>query len=141
MPWPTISTRDDRELSQQVTRALLEPGTAGRRADHSAKLPPCRLNVKVERGPTCTFSRELPYVTYILFTWVKFTCARRQWMNPCTCLISENKAKCVKYGRNFQHVHALSNRPHNPLRFICLSVVIICILLTFTAKSLSSTFQ
>ena len=106
-PWPTISTRNDRELSQQVTRALLEPGTAGRRADHSAKLPPCRLNVKVERGPTCTFSRELPYVASILFTRVKFTCARRQWMNPCTCLISENKAKCVKYGRNFQHVHAL----------------------------------
>ena len=32
------------------------------------------VNVKVERGPTFTFTRDLPYIVSILFTRVKFTC-------------------------------------------------------------------
>ena len=34
------------------------------------------INVKVERGSTFTFSRDLPYIVSILFTRVNFTCIR-----------------------------------------------------------------
>ena len=33
-----------------------------------------RVNVKVERGSTFTFTRDLRYIASILFTWVKFMC-------------------------------------------------------------------
>ena len=36
------------------------------------------VNVKVERGRTFTFTRDLPYIACILFTRVKFrACARK----------------------------------------------------------------
>ena len=36
-----------------------------------------RVNVKVERGSTLTFTRDLPYFAFIFFfTRVKFTCVR-----------------------------------------------------------------
>ena len=35
-----------------------------------------RVNVKVERGSTFTFMRDLPYIVSISFTSVKFTCVR-----------------------------------------------------------------
>ena len=35
-----------------------------------------RVNVTVDRGLTFTFTRDLPYIASILFTRVKFTCAR-----------------------------------------------------------------
>ena len=34
------------------------------------------VNVKVERGSTFTFPRDLPYIVSILFTRVNFTCIR-----------------------------------------------------------------
>ena len=33
-----------------------------------------RVNMKVERGSTFMFTRDLPYIVSILFTRVKFTC-------------------------------------------------------------------
>ena len=38
---------------------------------------PC-VNVKVERGSTFTYTRDLPYIISILLTHVKFTCARKK---------------------------------------------------------------
>ena len=35
-----------------------------------------RVNVKVDRGLTFTFTRDLPYIVSILFVRVKFTSAR-----------------------------------------------------------------
>ena len=35
-----------------------------------------RVNVKVERGSTFTFMRDLPYIVFLSFTRVKFTCVR-----------------------------------------------------------------
>ena len=35
-----------------------------------------RENVKVERGSTFTFTRDLSYIVSILFTRVKFKCVR-----------------------------------------------------------------
>ena len=35
-----------------------------------------RVNVKVDRGLTFTFTRNLPYIVSVLFARVKFTCAR-----------------------------------------------------------------
>ena len=32
------------------------------------------VNVKLERGLTLTFTRDLPYFASILFTHIKFTC-------------------------------------------------------------------
>ena len=34
-----------------------------------------QVNVKVERGSTSTFTRDLPYIVSILFKQVKFPCA------------------------------------------------------------------
>ena len=34
------------------------------------------VNVKVKRGRTFTFARDLPYIASILFTRVQFTCLR-----------------------------------------------------------------
>ena len=35
-----------------------------------------RVDVKVERGSTFTFTRDLPYIASVIFTRVKITCAR-----------------------------------------------------------------
>jgi len=35
-----------------------------------------RVNGKVERGSTFTLTRDLPYIVFILFTRVNFTCVR-----------------------------------------------------------------
>ena len=40
-----------------------------------------RLKVKVQRGSTFTFKRDLPYITSISFTRVKIT---QQWKSPYT---------------------------------------------------------
>ena len=40
-----------------------------------------RLNVKLERGSTFTFTRDLPYIVSILFTRVKLTCVRAENLN------------------------------------------------------------
>ena len=37
-----------------------------------------RVSVKVERGSTLTFMRDLPYNVSILFTRVKFMCVRTE---------------------------------------------------------------
>ena len=37
-----------------------------------------RVNVKVCRGSTFTFTRDLPYIASILFTRAKFTCVRAE---------------------------------------------------------------
>ena len=37
-----------------------------------------RVNMKVERGSTFTFTRDLPYTLFTLFTSVKFTCIRTE---------------------------------------------------------------
>ena len=37
-----------------------------------------RVNVKVERGSTFTFTRDFPYIVSILFTRVKFTSIRKE---------------------------------------------------------------
>ena len=36
------------------------------------------VSVKVERGSTFTYTRDLPYIVSILFTRVKFTCVRTE---------------------------------------------------------------
>ena len=36
------------------------------------------VNVKVWRGSTFTFTRDLPYIASILFSRVKFTCVRTE---------------------------------------------------------------
>ena len=37
-----------------------------------------RVNVKVERGSTFTFTRDLPFIASILFTRVELTCLRTE---------------------------------------------------------------
>ena len=50
------------------------------------------VSVKVERGSTFTYTRDLPYIVSILFTRVKFTCLRTEKLrgsgNPPLRLIS-----------------------------------------------------
>ena len=36
-----------------------------------------RVNVKVEGGSTFAFMRDLPYIVFLSFTRVKFTCVRK----------------------------------------------------------------
>ena len=37
-----------------------------------------RVSVKVERGSTFTYTRDLPYIVSILFSRVKFSCVRTE---------------------------------------------------------------
>ena len=50
------------------------------------------VSVKVERGSTFTYTRDLPYIVSILFMRVKFTCVRTEKLcdsgNPPLRLIS-----------------------------------------------------
>ena len=53
-----------------------------------------RVNVKVERRSTFTFTRGLSYIACISFTFVKFTCVRtqkitRQWKSTHRGLLDE----------------------------------------------------
>ena len=47
-----------------------------------------RVNVKVERGSTFTFRRDLPHIVSILFTRVRTIKITRQWKSTLTTLMS-----------------------------------------------------
>ena len=63
-----------------------------------------RVNVKVERGSTFTFTRDLPYIVSISFTRVKFTCVRTEKLcdsgNPPLGPVRTSHFRCAKSNAN-----------------------------------------
>ena len=55
-----------------------------------------RMNVKVQRGSTFTYTRDTPYIFSILFTRVKFTCLRTEKLREGGNQLRGNDSNPVK---------------------------------------------
>ena len=60
-----------------------------------AKCERPRVNVKVERGSTITFTRDLPYTVSVLFTQVTLRAYLRQWKSTLGAFRTESQYYCV----------------------------------------------
>ena len=71
-----------------------------------------RVNVKVERGSTFTFMRDLPYIVFLSFTHVKIT---RQW-----------KSTLYHLRRRHQRGRQKSNRVRLARQQLCTCITLFC---------------
>ena len=60
-----------------------------------AKYERPRVNVKVERGSTFTFTRDLPYTVSVLFTRVTLRAYLRQWKSTLGAFRTESQYYCA----------------------------------------------
>ena len=60
-----------------------------------AKYERPRVNVKVERGSTFTFTRDLPYTVFVLFTRVTLRAYLRQWKSTLGTFRTESQYYCA----------------------------------------------